>query len=69
MIEYFTPMFFIQALFSLGIGICVLVAGHPLLLNGHWFLRNAAIALSPIAIVSLMQFSNFQVQNYCCVNF
>lgn len=59
MIQYLTPMFFLQALIHFGTGIRVLVTGHPLLLSGHWFLGNGAIAFSPIPIVSLIHFFKF----------
>lgn len=38
MIEYLTLTFFIEAVFLLGIGIRVLVAKRPFLLNARWLL-------------------------------
>lgn len=60
MLEYLTPMFFLHTLFTFGIGICILVTGRPLLFNERWSVVYVAVVCSPLPIISLMEFFEFQ---------
>ena len=60
LVEFYIPVFFLLALFYLGIGIYVLVTGRPFLLSGRWFLVNGTIAFAPVPIVSLIDFFKFE---------
>ena len=53
MTEYLTLTCFIEALFFFAIGIRVMAARRPLLLNARWLLGFLAIAFSPAVIIPL----------------
>ena len=60
MLEYLTPMFFLHTLFTFGMGIWVLIARCPLLLSERWSAVYVAVVLSPLPIISLMDFFEYQ---------
>lgn len=57
MLEYLTLIFLIETLFFLGIGIRVLAAQRPFVLNARWLLGFIVIAFSPMVIISLNRYS------------
>ena len=60
MLEYLTPMFFLHTLFTFGMGIWILIAKRPLLLSERWSMVYVAVVLSPLPIISLMEFFEYQ---------
>ena len=59
MTESLTVIFSIEALIFFGIGLRVLIARRPLLINARWFLGFMVLALSPMLITSLFLSSKF----------
>ena len=59
MTESLTVILSIEALIFFGIGLRVLIARRPLLINARWFLGFMVLALSPMLITSLFLSSKF----------